>query len=188
MWIRIPKSKIKENLYTSGNEFVEKGSYKPYKGYYYSLGEQYFSGKTFNPNALEIIRQSPETNKVGSFGADILKYFYAASPLIQNALTSPTEIRGIKFTPTQEDINRGYANRYFVKKQNSNPIAITEVSEETYNSLTNPTYIKAVLLWKVSTGFNQSEVNTLDADYMTGIKTFLQDLNYNPESDVDYID
>lgn len=181
MGIRVPKNKIQENLYTSGNEFVEKGSYKPYKGYYYSVGGQYFSGKTFNSNALEIIRQSPETNKVNSFGADILKYFYKASPTIQNILTSPTEIRSISFTPSQDDINRGYANRYFVKKQNSNPIFIAEVSEETYNNLTNPLYIKAMLKWETNAEFNQIEVNNLDREYMTGIKTFLQDLNARPD-------
>ena len=76
MGLRVPKNKIKEGLYTSGNEFVEKDSYKPYKGYYYSMGGAFFSGKVFNIRAIEVIKNSSETVKVKSFDLNTLKYFY----------------------------------------------------------------------------------------------------------------
>jgi hypothetical protein len=185
MALRIPNNQIKENLYTSGNEFIEKVSYKEYKGYYCAAGNKFFSGKNYNPNAIEIVKSTPSTNKVKGFNVNTLKYFYQAPKSIQNILTDQTEVRGIKFTPSQEAINRGYAARYFVKKTNVSPINITEVSEETFTNLKNPIYTKASLLWKVNTGFNQSEIEFLDKSSMSGIKTFLQDLNYNPEADLD---
>jgi hypothetical protein len=185
MSLRIPNNQIKENLYTSGNEFVEKVSYKEYKGYYCAVGNKFLSGKNYNSNAIEIIRSTPSTNKVKGFNANILKYFYQAPKSIQNILTNQTEVRGINFIPSQETINIGYTARYFVKKTNVSSIYITEISEETFTNLKNPIYIKASLLWKVNTGFNQSEVEFLDKSSMSGIKTFLQDLNYNPEADLD---
>ena len=185
MGLRVPKNKIKEGLYTSGNEFVEKDSYKPYKGYYYSMGGAFFSGKVFNIRAIEVIKNSSETVKVKSFDLNTLKYFYNASKSIQNILTSQTEVKGVNFTVTQAVIDKGSATRYFVKKQNASPILINEVNEENYNKLKNPVYIKVALLWKVLTGFNQNEINTLDKSNMVGIKTFLQDLNSDPIGSAD---
>jgi hypothetical protein len=181
--MRIPINQIKENQYTSGNELVEKVSYKPYKGYYYVTGNKFFSGKIFNIKAIELIKKSPQTNKVTSFGGDTLSYFYNAPESIQNLMSKPVEVRSISFTPTPEIISKGYTNRYFVKKANT--LNIMEVSEDNYSSLTDPIYTKIYLIWKVSTGFNQNEVDSLDKSYMIGIKSFLQNLNYNPEEDLD---
>lgn len=188
MSIRIPNNQIKENLYTSGNEFVEKSSYKNYKGYYCATGNKFFSGKKYSSNAIEIIKSTPSTNKVKEFDANTLKYFYQAPKSIQNILTDQTEIKSIKFTPSQDVINKGYATRYFVKKTNTSPIYIAEISKETFNDLKNPIYTKVSLTWKVDTGFNQSEIDFLDKSNMVGIKTFLQDLNFNPAADMDYLD
>ena len=49
-----PKSQIKTNLYTNGDEFIRSDNRQPYTGYYYSTskGESY-SGK--NPNTPETI-------------------------------------------------------------------------------------------------------------------------------------
>lgn len=181
--MRIPINQIKENQYTLGNELVEKVSYKPYKGYYYITGDRFFSGKVFNIMAIELVKQSPQTNKVTSFRGDTLSYFYNAPESIQNLISKPMEVRSIIFNTTPEIISKGYTNRYFVKKTNTSNIL--EISEDNYSSLTDPIYTKVALIWKVSTGFNQNEVDSLDKSYMIGLKSFLQDLNRNPEEDLD---
>lgn len=52
-----PKSQIKTNLYTNGDEFVFLSNQQPYTGYYFKTSTgQYFTGKTPDdrPN-IEII-------------------------------------------------------------------------------------------------------------------------------------
>jgi hypothetical protein len=172
--MRIPKNQIKENQYTTGNEFVEKESFKPYKGYYYILsGNKFFSGKTYDVRAIEIIKQSPQTAKVSTFTGDSLKYFFNAPTLIKNLMSKPSVVKGINpnipvSTSTNETISR-----YFIKQQNVSPILIKEVNEETFNNTTDPIYIKAILKWNSQTGFNKSEVEAFDKSYMIGIKDFL---------------
>jgi hypothetical protein len=173
--MRIPKSQIKENQYTSGNELVEKGSFKPYKGDYYIIsGDKYFSGKVFNPKAIELIKNSPQTAKVKSFSGNTLKYFLGAPSSIKNLMSKSAPVSGINSNqPPVTSVNET-TNRYFVKQQNLSPILIREVNEETFNNTTDPIYIKAILKWNSQTGFNQNEVDALDKNYMIGIKSFLE--------------
>lgn len=171
--MRIPKNQIKENQFTSGNEFVENISYKPYKGDYCVVGNKFYSGKTFNAISIEIIKKSPESNKFNSFDSNTTKYFYKSSNSTRDIMVDNVNIQNIHFVPTQEQINKGYATRYFVKKENSSPIIINEVTEENYNNINNPVYLKASLNWNVKNGFNYYEVDKLDNSYMKGIKAFL---------------
>ena len=42
-----PKSQIKSNLYTTGDEYIIQSSQSPYVGYYYAISTgQYFTGRT----------------------------------------------------------------------------------------------------------------------------------------------
>lgn len=171
--MKIPINKIQENLYTEGNEFVEKKSFRPYKGYYYSTGNNFYSGKIFNLNAIEIVKKSKETEKVSSLNNESLNYFFNSSNSTKGIIINQTEIKGIHFTPSEEDIKKGFATRYFIKKQNTNPILIKEINKNTFNSLNNPIYLKSQLIWKVNSGFNQEDIDNLDKYYMNGIKAFL---------------
>jgi len=171
--MKIPGNQIKENLYTSGNEFVEKNSYRPYKGDYYEYNGKFFSGKTFKANAIEIIKISPESNKFKSFDSNITKYFYKSSDATKNLMINNTEVKGIHFVPSDEILQKGETIRYFVKNESIFPILINEVEEENYNNINNPIYSKASLNWSVKNGFDYNEVNKLDSTYMKGIKTFL---------------
>jgi hypothetical protein len=172
--MRIPKSQIKENQYTSGNELVEKGSFKPYKGYYYIVnGDKFFSGKTFDPKAIELIKNSPQTAKVKTFSGNTLKYFLNAPASIKNLMSKPSVVEGVNPNIPVSTSKNETINRYFIKQQNTTPILIREVTEETYNSTTDPIYIKAILKWNSQTGFNQNEIDALDKVYMIGIKAFL---------------
>jgi len=171
--MRIAKNKILENQYTSGNEFVEKVSYKPYTGYYYNMGDQFYSGKQFNINAIEIIKINPSTQKVDNLSLESLKYFFKSSDSTKNLMSSVSVIKGIYFTPTAKDIENGYSTRYFVKKNNNEPILITEVNKDSYENIKNPIYTKISLIWRINGGFNQNEIDELDKTGMKGIKSFL---------------
>lgn len=173
--MRVPKNKIKENQYTSGNEFVEKESFRPYKGYYYILdGNKYYSGKTFDLKAIELTKNSPQTAKVNSFTGNTLKYFLLnASPAVKGIMSKPSNVSGINSNIPVTTGENKTISRYFIKKSNENPILIREVSEETYNNTVDPIYIKAILNWNTQIGFNPSEVDNLDKTSMNGIKAFL---------------
>ena len=56
----IPKSRIKPNLYTPGNEFMLKSNKENYIGFYHSLWNgKFFTGKTQNDSDIrEIIKKS----------------------------------------------------------------------------------------------------------------------------------
>ena len=59
-----PKSQVKTNIYTNGNEYVLSTTKQPYKGYYYltSSGKTYAGKKpTFSPS-IEIILYSKVLN------------------------------------------------------------------------------------------------------------------------------
>jgi len=51
--IRIPTSKIKKGLYTSGEEYVYPRSTKFYKGYYYTINNKSYVGKDFDVNTKQ---------------------------------------------------------------------------------------------------------------------------------------
>jgi hypothetical protein len=51
--IRIPTSKIKKGLYTSGEEYVYPRSTKFYKGYYYTINNKSYVGKDFDINTKQ---------------------------------------------------------------------------------------------------------------------------------------
>jgi hypothetical protein len=53
-----------------------------------------------------------------------------------------------KSFPTVDDYNRGYINRYFVKKVNDG--TIYEVSGDSYNTIINGLYFKINLIWRIT--------------------------------------
>ena len=172
--MKIPLNQIKSNQYTSGGELVEKTSFKEYKGYYYVIGDKYFSGKEYNPKTIELVKNSPQTSKVNSFSGDTLKYFYSAAPAIQNIISKPQSVSGINTNPSPLTSENKITNRYFIKKQNTTPVLIKEVSEDTFNNTTDPIYIKVSLKFDPAQGgFNKEQVDYVDKYQMQGLKVFL---------------
>ena len=53
-----------------------------------------------------------------------------------------------KASPTTDDYNRGYINRYFAKKINDG--TIYEVSGDSYNTIINGLYSKINLIWRIT--------------------------------------
>ena len=54
----------------------------------------------------------------------------------------------VKASPTTDDYNRGYINRYFAKKINDG--TIYEVSGDSYNTIINGLYSKINLIWRIT--------------------------------------
>lgn len=160
-----PKSQIKTNLYTNGNEFSTSTSNEGYKGYYYetSTGQQY-TGK--NPqDGPNILLQRSDSYP---------------NPLIENQSTSPEEIVLLQSTeyvdpnllstralpifnltlPTDQDKVNGQFNRYFCKKNNE--VKYLEISKDTYQQLQNKDpkiawdlYTPVIVLWIIQGNQNQ---------------------------------
>jgi hypothetical protein len=147
-----PKSQIKTNLYTNGNElFTSDGN--SYIGYYYQLSNgQKFTGKTpqETPN-LELFEtstsftpksrgfQSPPTAYVAKPNGDFEIYSY---PNDFNSLEYPKFQGTTRLIPvynptfpTPEDYQVGEFRRYFCKR--TNEIKYTEIDKNTYNLLIN---------------------------------------------------
>jgi len=161
-----PKSQIKTNLYTNGNEFSLSTTKEGYTGYYYetSTGQQY-TGR--NPQDGPNISLQPSDSY--------------PNPLIENQSTPPEEIVLLQSTdytdpnalstralpifnitlPTDQDKINGQFNRYFCKRNNE--LKYLEISKDTYQQLQNKDpkiawdlYTPAIVLWVIQG--NQTQV------------------------------
>lgn len=123
-----PKSKISEDQYTSGNQFVMLSTKKPYKGIYYAtFDNRYFSGSPTDSNPAELQK------------------------LIVNNTPGTTKSMYFRPTVTTEDMQRGFITRYFIKRVNSGVDTIKEVSITDYNKFkSNPLYVGVNLEWKIT--------------------------------------
>ena len=143
-----PKSQIKTNLYTSGNDFVLSTTNQEYIGDYYELsnGEKY-TGKIpddkggilliLPPNLL--ITPSPnDNNETIEVKSD--KFFNKIQPASfspgYNFNITNRDLPTPNLTiPTQKDYNLGEFQRYFAKKNNQN--IYLEINKETCDQLKN---------------------------------------------------
>jgi hypothetical protein len=154
-----PKSQIKTNLYTNGNEFSLSTTKEAYMGYYYetSTGQQY-TGRTPQDGPNILIQRSDSY----------------PNPLIENQSTPPEEIVLLQSAeyvdpnilstralpvfnltlPTNQDKTNGQFNRYFCKKNNE--LKYLEISQDTYQQLKNrdpkiawDLYTPAIVLWVI---------------------------------------
>lgn len=158
----IPKSRIKPNLYTPGNEFMLKSNKENYIGFYHSLWNgKFFTGKTQNDSDIrEIIRfEVPELegtpnlpqnltseNVIALFledpdplvnaeiwnQGDIVKYLE-----LQGKSTIDDDPKSMPYqsypTPTVDDYKLGSFTRYFATKVNE--IKYLELDNSIYKKL-----------------------------------------------------
>ena len=148
-----PKSKIKANLYTSGEEFYIVNTSTFYKGYYYKLGNgKYYSGKspsTTNPTTEIIPITNPDYNPLKTYTDQLGSQIdnNTSNPLFVPYPTQflPTNYPkfqpgATKFTPyynpmlpTPQEYQIGEFRRYFCKK--TNEIKYIEIDKNIYDSL-----------------------------------------------------
>jgi hypothetical protein len=163
-----PKSQIKTNLYTNGNELILSTTNNAYQGYYYEIsnGKKY-TGKTpkDGPNILLspqqsnlIIENPPSTSPPEIFPIQIPEYIIQNTPTVRSIpLFNPT-------LPTDQDKQNGQFNRYFCKK--TNELKYLEIDKETYTKLQAKDskiawdlYEPASLLWVIK-GTQENVFNT----------------------------
>jgi hypothetical protein len=161
--MRIP-SNIIEIKYTPGNDFVFSPNYKYYQGYYYELNGKIFAGKEFNANSPELIK--PNSNNVNALLTDSKTYTYGFLSKIKLNNTSPSSII------SKGNINGGM--RYFSKKNNTNPILIKEITEETFKQYQNDPFYQVISIEFPEGGYFGNQKSLEDAEKtMPGIKTFI---------------
>lgn len=177
-----PKTRVSKPKNTSGGEFVEKESRKPYKGKYIKdFKGRYFAGSSIEYNGVELEKVKSDNiyvNTLTTAGLGILAAL----------------LRGIfKKKPTQADRDKGTTKRYFVQDKNNNKI--TETSKDLYqqakNLLPNSRFvemdwiIKGPAEDKNFNGYpfegaaskNKKAINALESQ-MPGISTFITDYSF----------
>lgn len=156
-----PKSQIKTNLYTNGDEYVIKLTQTPYTGYYYltSTGKS-FTGKTPDdrPNQ-ELIKVEPvvkdEGNPLTVIIPSTATIFSSHNPGAINSVTSLDYNSALDYAqlknvnvydppikllpyyspslPTQQNYQNGEFQRYFCKK--TNDIIYIEINQDQFDKL-----------------------------------------------------
>jgi hypothetical protein len=143
-----PKSQIKDNLYTNGDEFTtsqnQNESPPTYTGYYYELSNgKRFTGKTpqDGPSFQLFPIQSQAYAEAGNFAQEnpsSITYNYFLDTTYSNIKnTNLNQVRYLPSynptTPTQQDYTTGVFTRYFCKKNNEN--IYIEITQQTYKEL-----------------------------------------------------
>jgi len=159
--MKVPANIIVKSQYTQGKEFIYPDTYETYQGYYYEMNSRYFIGRTFDPNAREILKlQSDKVDKL-----KLNSKLFTFLNLLKIKLPNTTKISSI-----QPDGRN--STRYFAKKLNYSPILIKEVNEEIFNKLqTDPTY-QTLTLTLPSSDYDPAILDQADKQ-MPGLKSFL---------------
>ena len=131
-----PKSQVKTNLYTNGDEFVRIDDRSNYKGAYWENSRgQFFTGK--NPQEKPVVSlivqeqdtdETPVVPKKNSYW----NRSYPNTIIQDNPGLSPNKNTPL---PTDSDYTIGEFTRYFTKKTNQN--IYYEISKEDYSKLIN---------------------------------------------------
>jgi hypothetical protein len=156
--MKVPKNIIQTGKYTSGKEFVEEKTNKPYQGYYYELNGSLYTGKEYSIDAIKIIKKQDQNQLYNSSNTAL---FSLVSGITSQQLSVPP-INSISINTT--------STRFFTQKINVNPIIIKEVDEKSYVSL------QGIPLYKTTFIGSYNSVNqTIDQaeKQMPGLKTFL---------------
>jgi hypothetical protein len=181
-----PKSQIKTNLFTNGNEFEQSITKTAYQGYYYEIsnGEKY-TGKTpedgpnilltLQPNPIQQLIQIPypEDSPIVIQSSEIVpldfpEYVIQDTPTVRSIpLFNPT-------LPTSQDNQNGQFNRYFCKKNNE--IRYLEIDQNTYKQLksrdpkiSSDLYTPIIVLWIIQG--NQTQVYNSNKATVQSIET-----------------
>jgi hypothetical protein len=175
-----PKSQIKTNLYTNGEEYIVEQTKLPYTGFYYmvSTGET-FIGSTPNEedNQIKIIKisndlQGSNDKSPSKWGTEIsnesspqgnfLKLQYPKNIDFQPR-SLPVEYLT---SPSTTEITQGEYKRYFAKKNNE--LIYLEISKNDYNkySSSDPTvasdlYSALPIIWSINNSAANLGVVTL---------------------------
>lgn len=179
-----PKSKIKTNLITNGNQFSLNG--KPYSGKYYETYDgKYFSGA--NPVVGDNQRLEKIPLNVSRINKMSIKSNDPSQGLVDYATPKTTSDFDFdsRFStpisyfprPSEEDYRKGYITRYFIKGINQNGY-ITEISPSEYANFQDGTvnydvsfYLTGKMNWKIIGPLNTIRLSQYD------IRMGIEDMN-----------
>jgi hypothetical protein len=143
-----PKSQIKTNLFTNGDEYVYYGTNNVYSGSYFITGNgETFTGKNPNnkPNSplsaitinLNKFQQSnpEEENLPTSYNVINDDYYWARRQDVSEISTVPSPPIQIIPNPSIKEYEIGEIQRFFVKKINE--IKYVEINNQQYTSFTS---------------------------------------------------
>lgn len=153
--MQVPKNIITTKQYTAGNQYFIKGTRTPYKGNFFIVNGNAFTGSelTKDSKPLESIKDA------------LLRY---ALKNAKNALKKHI------FNPPASSVVNHKTTRYFVKKTNEIPIKIIEVDKDTFQTFQKePGYQTLALQWDML-GDNNEQITQAEQNFK-GIKPFLQD-------------
>jgi hypothetical protein len=156
--MKVPKNIIQVGKYTSGGEFVEELSNKPYQGYYYELNGSLYTGKEYSVDAIKIIKKQAQNQLYNSTSTAMFSFM---SGITSQQLSIPL-INSVSINTT--------STRFFAQKINVNPIIIKEIDEKSYTSLQGTPLYKTTFIGNYN-GVNQN-VDQAEAQ-IPGLKTFL---------------
>jgi len=159
--MKVPSNIIVKSQYTQGKEFIYSDTYEIYQGYYYEMNSKYFIGRTFDPNAGEILKlQSDKVDKL-----KLNPKLFTFISLLKTKLPNTTKISSI--IPDGRN-----STQYFAKKLNYSPILIKEINEETFTNLqTDPTY-QILSLTLPASDYDPAILDQADKQ-MPGLKSFV---------------
>lgn len=145
-----PKSQIKNNLYTNGNDFLLSSNQENYSGYYYETSNgSKFTGKfpgdgnntlllSFSPlkenselflesNLINLITLNPPVETLPNYPAYGSDYIPSQNPNVRS-------IPSFYYPkPTPQEIQQGTITRYFCKKNNE--YKYIEINKDTFDKL-----------------------------------------------------
>ncbi len=162
--MKVPSNIIQTDKYTSGNEFVEEKTNKPYQGYYYELNGSLYTGKEYNIDTIKIIKKQDQNQLYNNSNTAL---FSLVSGITSQQLTPPL-VKGIPFS---EEIPHGEDLSFYSRQVNINPIIIKPIDEKTYISLQGSPLYQTTFIGTYN-GINQNA----DQAYaqIPGLKTFLE--------------
>ena len=208
-----PPSQYTPNLYTKGNEFVIKKTNENYVGYYFkTISGLYFTGRNPNhtPSLPLVILSTPPTEEPIDFNVQFVSnwdsirkpfmvqddeefignnidYLFLTSggrtPLSEGYYVYPP-IYSIT-TPTKEDYDRGFFNRYFLKKNTE--VLYGEIEKKEYlkfansdKSIQSELYTPVSIIWVLKG--NREKVYETNKNRVNLIETrgTTPDLNLDP--------
>lgn len=164
--MKVPSNIIQTGKYTSGGEFVEELSNKPYQGHYYELNGSLYTGKEYSVNAVKIIKKQNQNQLYNSTSTAMFSFM---SGITSQQLSVPP------INSINNNVLNGYSiqppsTQFFAQKININPIIIKEIDEKSYTSLQGTPLYKTTFIGSYN-GVNQN-IDQAEAQ-MPGLKTFL---------------
>lgn len=201
----IPKSKIKDNLYTRGNEFILKSNNQNYIGDYVILS----NGKYFNKDITQelLIKEENENGDIegnspysysNNFSGYTLPFRYKNIKSLNLPTQNMISPEYFLATPNDNDYKNGFLFRYFLIRINTGKII--EVNKEVFELYKNndpntlyPLFYKESIKWNLNcsqqTQFdnNNKTIKELENKYkFSNIKTYFNNLNmfFKPCKDI----